>query len=113
MDSNKTEDAALDSLFDAARSDRPEPGADFLARLNADAVAAMPRPVPGKTPRDVSIFSRLKTLFAASGLSGAAALGIWIGFVMPDLVAPFSMVAEDTTGITAFMSDTEFTVLSE
>lgn len=113
MDSNKTEDTALESLFDVARSNQPEPGPDFLARLNADAVAAVPRPVPVKKTREVSIFSRLKTLFAASGLSGAAALGIWIGFVMPDLVAPFSMVTEDTTGITAFMSDADFSVLSE
>ena len=83
MDNEKLDDDALDALFAAGKAQTPEATPAFLARLNADAAAAMPRPAPLAVPSGApSLFTRFKGLFAASGLSGAAALGVWIGFVM-------------------------------
>ena len=42
-------------------------------------------------------------LFTASGLTGAAALGVWIGFVMPDALDTLSLTADDTVALSTFL----------
>jgi hypothetical protein len=114
MDNDKLDDAALEALFVAGKAASPAPSPDFMARLSADAAAATPRPQPLATPAPrPSPFTRFKGLFAASGLSGAAALGVWIGFVMPDLVTTVSPVTEDVAGLTMFLPGADLSLLSE
>jgi hypothetical protein len=114
MDSDKTDDAALEALFSAGAANPAKPADEFLARLAADADAALPEPPgPARKPSGGSLLGGLSGLFAASGLSGAAALGVWIGFVMPDLVSDVSLLGEETAGISAFLPDADLSVFSE
>lgn len=112
MDSDKDE-AALEALFDAGRARPARPSADFLARLHADADDALPQPVR-RAPARPPLMSRLGGLFAASGLSGAAALGVWIGFAMPETLNLdlFVSTTEDV-GLYAFLPGADLTALSE
>lgn len=95
-------DDALDALFHAERARSIEPTPDFMARLEADVDAAMPRPVPlvRTAPRRPNW---LAGLFTASGLSGATLAGIWIGFAMPESLDTFSLTAENSVELTAFL----------
>ncbi len=114
MDRDRSDDALLDGLFEAAKANRPAPDDAFMARLTADAVAAMPETSQVATDRPHrSTVARLKTLFAASGLSGAAALGVWIGFAMPDLVITLSPQADDVAGLSTFLAGADLAMLSE
>ncbi len=112
-DRETREDMALDVLFDAAAATRPIPSSDFLARLNADVEAATPlaaNPAQARPARDWHL--GLRQFFAATGLSGAAALGVWIGFAMPDLLPLAS--TEDTAALYTFFPGADLTVaLSE
>ncbi len=114
MDSDKTDNIALEKLFAAAKTETPEASNAFLARLTADADAALPKPEPlaPKVPTQ-GIFDRLKGLFAVSGLSGAAALGVWIGFIMPDVVTTFSPLSEDVVELSVYLPGADLSVLSE
>lgn len=76
----------LDTLFEDARRNAPSPDADFLSRLTADMEANIPAPVTRSEPTKPDLLHRFRALFAASGLTGAALLGVWIGFVMPDVL---------------------------
>ena len=109
---NEKDDAALDALFQASAEHPPGMSDAFLARLAADAEVATPKPAPA-TPRRMPLFHGLKGLFAASGLSGAAVLGVWIGFVMPDILNTVSPLTEDTAGLTVFLPGADLSVLSE
>lgn len=115
MDRDKSDDPALDALFGAARDATPRPSADFLARLEADADASLPRPSQPKSVARPPLLTRLGGLFAASGLSGAAALGVWIGFAMPDLLNldTFVSAADDSAGLYAFLPGADVTALGE
>lgn len=111
-------DAALDALFEAARQDAPTPRPDFMARLHADADAALPSPAPAprSTPTTPGLLSRLGGYFAVSGLTGAAALGVWIGFVMPDLIdSAFTATAgnDEPLSLSAFLPGADLTLLTE
>ncbi len=114
MNSDKEDDIALDALFAAAKSDPPRASEDFLARLNADAAATTPRPESlAREPTAPSLFDRFKGWFAVSGLSGAAALGVWIGFVMPEVVTTVSPLSEDVIELSAYLPGADLSVLSE
>ncbi len=73
-------DTELDALFGVARATAPEPGADLLARIAADAEAEMPAPVaaprPGFLARAVAAVGGWP---AAAGLAAAAVTGLVIG----------------------------------
>ena len=98
VDQNNKDDLALDQIFAEARSNSPELAPDFLARLAQDMDASIPEPIqPVRSAQDQSI-SWLPRLFAAASLSGAAVLGVWIGFLSPDLLTdPGAVFAPDTT----------------
>ena len=100
MDNDKRDDQALDALFQAARANEPRPDAAFMDRLTAD--------LPDMTPDDRIAPSSPETpwlgrIFAASGLSGAAILGLWIGFVMPEALDPLSITSDDTVALSTFL----------
>lgn len=114
MDNDRDEDPVLNALFDAGRSLPPEPSAAFLARLASDADTAVPQPVARRMPgREPHVFERFAALFAASGLTSAAAVGLWIGFVSPEVIIPASPLAEEVTALSAFLPGSDLSVLSE
>lgn len=115
MNSRKTDDPVLDALFEAGKAATPQPSDAFMARLAADADAALPQPKTATPPaRSGSTFlTRFKGFFAASGLSGAAALGVWIGFAMPDIVTTVAPLAQETDGLTVFLPGADLSVFIE
>ena len=86
MTGKDRDDKALEALFAGARAERAVPSADFMARLQADAEASLPRPQAksGATRAGGLWHGWWTGIFAASGLSGAALAGVWIGFAMPE-----------------------------
>lgn len=113
-DGKRNDDAALEMLFEAGRSHAPVPDNSFLSRIAADAEHAVPQAQESKfTQPDVHFFARFKGLFAASGLSGIAALGLWVGFIMPDIVTDMSLLSESGTTLSAFLPGSDLSVLSE
>ena len=95
-------DDALEALFNAGRSRVPEPSPDFLARLEADAAAHVPVPQvasPAPAPRR----NWFTGFFTASGLSGAALAGVWIGFAMPETLDPYALITDDTVALSSFL----------
>lgn len=114
MDSDKTEDIALDKLFAAAKSEMPSAPDAFLARLKADADTSLPKPTSlATTPSKPSVLENLKGWFAVSGLSGAAALGVWIGFIMPEVVTTISPLSQDVVELSTYLPGADLSVLSE
>lgn len=96
------DDMALDALFKSAKDATPTPSSAFLARLEADAIASVPKPVPTETPRPVKVHW-LNRLFTASGLSGAAIAGVWIGFAMPETLDTFTLTSDDSIALSTFL----------
>lgn len=115
MDDKDTDDQMLDALFAAGKAEAPQASDAFLAQLATDADAALPKAQrrAREQPSSASFYQRFKGIFAASGLSGAAALGVWIGFVMPELVTTVSPLTEDTAALTSFLPGADLSVLSE
>lgn len=112
MTDNRThEDAALDLMFEAARSQSPRLKPDFLARLEADALAEAealtPRPVA--KPAAPSLWDRLLPLVTASGLTATTALGVWIGLAMPDTLN--TLLLQDAT-LTSWLPTDDSTLLA-
>lgn len=111
------DDPALEAMFDAAARHAPAPEPAFLARLHADAEQAMP--VPAKTaaapaPQNRRLVERLQGYFALSGLTGAAAIGVWIGFVAPDLLtATTDFTSDDPLSLSVFLPGADLSLLTE
>jgi len=115
MDKDPKEDQALEALFDAARAKSPVPEPQFIARLRQDMEAALPSThAPASTPTP-SLMARLGGLFAASGLTGAAALGVWIGFVMPETLTGLTdgLLADQTVSLSSLLPAADLAALSE
>ena len=95
----QNDDETLDALFDSARRTAPAVDPAFMERLAGDMEASLPRPQakPVSTSYQATFFQRFKGYFAASGLTGAAALGIWIGFVMPETLNSLAEGYDTTT----------------
>lgn len=122
MTDEPQDDQVLDTLFSAAKADAPSLSPAFLSQLQQDADAVMPEPPTGHAKpaapgRTMPFLGNLKTVFTASGLSGAAALGVWIGLVMPDLVTnvvpALSPLSSDTVALSAFLPGADLSSLSE
>lgn len=95
MTDKTTETIELEAFFDAARDADPMPSGALLARIEADALAALPVN-PGLAEArepDVKqgIWAQLLDLVggwtAVSGLAAAAAAGLWIGVSPPVAVS--------------------------
>ncbi len=74
----------LEAAFDAARSSRPEPSSDLMARVLADAqsVQAQKRAAPAApAPRGYlrQLLEALGGWPAVAGLSAAGVAGVWLG----------------------------------
>ncbi|MGR3511445.1 MAG: hypothetical protein ACU0GG_01675 [Paracoccaceae bacterium] len=108
------DDPALETLFEAARRQTSKPGADLMARLALDVENTVRHPssAPSHQPA-VHWSQRFRRVFAASGLSSAAALGLWIGFIAPDLLSSVTPLTEDTVSLSAFLPGSDLSALSE
>lgn len=115
MDNNPKKDATLDSLFASAKAHPPVPEPDFMARLARDADSALPQALAPKPTPASSLLTNLSGLFAASGLTGAAALGIWIGFVMPETLNTMidGFASDKTVSLSALLPGADLAALSE
>ncbi len=91
-DSLWTGSGGLDAYFDAARDETPLPSGDFMARLEAQALAAMPEPNASAT-RGPGLFTQLFQVLGgwpgAAGLATACAVGIWLGINPPAELSPY------------------------
>lgn len=93
-DTGRAEEGALAPWFEAGRDAPPEPGGDWLARMEAMALAEQPalRSAPERTavPRPPLWREALRLLGgwpAVAGLAAACAAGIWIGVASPQGIA--------------------------
>lgn len=107
MAESSRDDIALETLFAAGRAERPLPSGEFLERIAASAEAGAARPAPVPAARPVLRLAWLGRVFAASGLSGAAALGAWIGFVMPEAIDALTLGGDDTVALATFLPGTD------
>lgn len=118
-DGKTTEDDVLDAFFGSARFSPPRPDADFLARLSSDMEVMLPISKPAAAPAlrngDWDLFARFRSAFAASGLTGAAALGVWIGFVMPETLNDIAgyQYTGDGLAIGSFLPAADLAALDE
>lgn len=81
-----TGDLGLDAFFSAARDDTPVPSGDFMARIEADALSALPaksQPAPVGIPLWRQVLLAIGGVPGAAGLAAACATGIWIGVAPP------------------------------
>lgn len=115
MDNDPIRDDTLEALFEASKRTTEIPSSDFMERLALDAESAVPVPVSIEPASAPSILASFKGLFAASGLTGAAALGVWIGFVMPETLNTFAdgFASEETISLSAFVPSADLFALSE
>ena len=114
-DPQTEDDLALESVFRAAREARPMPDADLMARLEADADSLVPLVIVSRPDHARRSFNPFAGFFAASSLTGAAALGLWIGFVMPDTVTALTafQATDEGFSLTEFLPATDFSLMSE
>ena len=107
-------DEKLDAFFDAGRSHGPEVSDTFMARLETDMEAALPKPSEPVFARPGPAMTWLWRSLTASGLSGAAVLGVWIGFVAPDILnGVVALDADETIALYTFLPGAELAGLSE
>lgn len=84
-------DQELEAFFAAAQDDTPLPSGDFMARIEADALAAMPVAPAGAAlaPR-LPLWSQIVGVLGGwqgmTGLAAACAAGVWIGVSPPSAV---------------------------
>ena len=102
MTGKNLDDQALETLFEGARASRPAPAPDFMARLQADAETNVPVRTAPPAPPPPRV-SWLAGVFTASGLSGAAIAGVWIGFAMPDALDTLDFSADTSVALSAFL----------
>ncbi len=108
MTNDTKDDLALEALFDSARADDPSLTPNFLARLEADAdaaIAAQTIPAPG-TAANPGFWSRFATaLFPVSGLAAATLAGVWIGFQVPstDFASALALGDTEDFDVSAFL----------
>lgn len=78
MTENSRHDDLLERHFEAARALPPEISDDFLAQVEAQALAEQP---PGRStpPVGAQLLSALGGWPAAAGLAAASAAGLWLG----------------------------------
>lgn len=105
------DDQILDRLLSEAGQRSHELSPALLARLHADVDAAVSVSVtPPLRIRPSPVAMQLRVLFAATGLSGAAVVGVWIGFVMPETLSIVTgeFATAEPAGVEAFLPASDF-----
>lgn len=84
------ETGGLQTLFDAASKEAPSPSAEFLARLEMQALREMPvawaRVAPGPF---ASLREALGGWKGFAGLGAACAAGLWLGISPPEQMSDY------------------------
>lgn len=103
MDNDAQKDmAALDDLLRAARTTRPMPSPDLMARIAADAQKVMPGPMPAAALR-APLWDRVAQFLGGwqgmGGLVAATCVGFWIGVSPPTALPDLGVLiwGEDAT----------------
>lgn len=106
------DETALERYFDAAKRVEAQPSDDFMARVVADAMAAMPEPALGVVaaqPAPAGLWTRLTDAIggwpALGGVMAAGIGGIWIGVAPPANVEDWAASLVGTTETVAFYMD--------
>lgn len=80
--SERKQSDGLESYFEAARADPPLPGGDWLARMEARAIAEAPR-APARMPERPGLLERIRESLGGwpgiAGLISASVFGLWLG----------------------------------
>ncbi len=121
---DKTMDHDLEAFFQAARDESPDPSADLMARILADAydvqdqhtaetILTAADPVVTTAPRGVmaSILRAIGGWPALAGLATATVAGVWIGYNPPAVFDTLTLDLLDSSyGISmgSVYTDTEF-----
>ena len=90
-DKTMLDDAALEAFFVAGRAHAPDPGADLMARIMADADAEIDARTAVRTPAAArkrkglwaSLVSGIGGWPAVASMATAAVTGVWLGFATP------------------------------
>jgi hypothetical protein len=89
----------LESLFVAARAERPSPSAGLTARITADADAAQAGfrsvPVAVKPRRWAGWIAAMGGNSVLAGLATATLAGLWLGFAQPAPVLTLTQTVSD------------------
>ncbi|MEO1779805.1 MAG: dihydroorotate dehydrogenase [Pseudomonadota bacterium] len=96
------DDKEFEAFFDAARRTAPQPSADLVARILAEAEAAQPKaaPTPERPPWWRSLLEGLGGAPAIGGLLTATVAGLWIGAAQPFELEPLTYVPWGVTDLT-------------
>jgi hypothetical protein len=107
-------DDEMDAIFAAAHAHAPEPDADFLARVLADAeavqdgFAAVPEPARAQRAPACGlrgVFAALGGWPAVAGLGAAAVTGLWIGVAPPESLSTTAQMVWSDDVTLAFEPD--------
>ena len=112
-DKTRLSDEALEAFFAAGRAEAPEPGADLMARIVADAEAqiAARAPFPAPVPRRArgglwtALISGIGGWPAVAGMATAAVAGVWLGFAAPgsiDTLTGGLLLPQSAAGTTSY-----------
>ncbi|ANT61831.1 MULTISPECIES: hypothetical protein [Roseobacteraceae] len=102
-DERRIEEGDLGPLFEAERRDAALPSGDWMARMEALALAEQPAPRPADVPRAAASRgggwrAALRAFGgwpAMAGLAAACAAGVWIGVASPDAMS--TLISYDTS----------------
>lgn len=101
----------LDALFADVRSRDHAPDTALMARIMADAVVAVPPPLPLAYPVEsrgwfAGLWEGLGGWVGTGGLVAAAATGLWLGFAPPDTLSGINaLIWGESQSISLFAAD--------
>lgn len=111
------DDRMLDGIFESAMQEGPSIDDNFLARLQLDMEDHLPlvQGPPSQRNNDGGALEKLRSWFTVSGLAGAAALGVWIGVIMPDTINSLisGTTYDETYELGAFLPSANLAALEE
>lgn len=89
---DKLSDTELEALFEAARDTAPMPSQNLWEQVHQDALALMPEPGGIAIPAPITqgpvagLIDAIGGWISLAGLTTATLVGVWIGFVNPDVL---------------------------
>lgn len=97
MDNNQTDqrlERELEDFFMTERNAAPDPSDMLLARIMADAQSQIDKAQPEPSIEETGFFQKLLDGIGGwpsmAGLATASIVGVWIGYVQPPAVEPFT-----------------------
>ena len=105
------QDTDLDSLFAAARAERPSPSAGLTARITADADAVQAEfgsaPIPARRRLCAGWIAAMGGNGVLAGLATATLAGLWLGFSQPAPVLTLTQAVSDAYAADAGLGSVE------